>query len=54
MFNVLIGSSALNAISLAMGAYESMTCVSFQQRTNEEDYVQFFEGDGSVCIILHL
>ncbi len=40
------GSSAVNAIRMAMEAYETETCISFVERTNEADYVSFFAGQG--------
>ncbi len=36
----------MNAIRSAMDTYESQTCISFIERTNEEDYVRFFSGQG--------
>ena len=31
-----------------MDAYEDQTCISFQKRTNQEDYIRFFSGNGCV------
>lgn len=42
------GDSAIDAIEAAMNAYEEQTCISFQERTNQEDYVRFFSGNGYV------
>ena len=38
--------NALDAIYSAMEAYNSQTCISFQEKQNEEDYVRFFSGNG--------
>lgn len=42
------GDNAIEAIEDAMDAYEDQTCISFQERTNQEDYVRFFSGNGYV------
>ena len=39
-------SAALSAINEAMTKYQESTCIRFQERRNEEDYVKFFEGNG--------
>ena len=41
-----IGEDARTAIDQAMETYSSQTCISFQERQNEEDYVRFFAGNG--------
>ncbi|CAI8006096.1 Astacin, partial [Geodia barretti] len=29
-----------------MDAYMEQTCITFEERTTQEDYVRFFSGDG--------
>ena len=31
-----------------MDAYMEQTCITFEERTTQEDYVRFFSGDGLV------
>lgn len=31
-----------------MDTYVEQTCITFEERTNQEDYVRFFSGEGYV------
>ena len=42
------GEYAREAILEAMDAYMEQTCITFEERTTQEDYVRFFSGDGLV------
>ena len=53
VFYMSVGEDAVNAITSAMDAYTNQTCIRFQQRQNEEDYVRFYTGNGWECIMLH-
>ncbi|XP_057290143.1 astacin-like metalloprotease toxin 5 [Hydractinia symbiolongicarpus] len=37
------------AIRSAMQAWETKTCIKFVERTNEKDYIQFFDGGFARC-----
>ena len=37
---------ARSAIQAAMDDYTTHTCIRFQQRTNQDDYVRFIQGSG--------
>lgn len=39
------------AIESAMKEWEEKTCIRFVPRTNEKDYVEFFDGSGYVCLV---
>ena len=43
---ILQGEYAREAIQEAMDAYMDLTCISFEERTDQADYVRFFSGDG--------
>lgn len=44
--SVIADSRARSAISAAINAYSSATCIQFYPRNAEKDYVYFFQGDG--------
>lgn len=46
------GDRAIEAIQDAMDVYEVQTCISFQERSNQEDYVRFFSGNGYIYIFI--
>ena len=41
-----VGNSAIGAIQEAMNRYTQKTCIQFIERTNEEDYIRFYRGNG--------
>lgn len=41
-----LSNNARSAISAAINAYSSATCIQFYPRNSERDYVYFFQGDG--------
>lgn len=43
---VIADTKARSAISAAINAYSSATCIQFYPRNSEKDYVYFFQGDG--------
>ena len=45
------GNDAINAIQDAMKVYREQTCITFQERTTQDDYVRFFSGNGYYKIL---
>ena len=47
--HTITGNSAISAIQEAMDRYTEQTCITFEARSDEEDYVRFYSGNGYVC-----
>lgn len=57
MFYSNADDDATNAIQDAMDAYMEQTCITFEERTNQQDYVRFYRGNGyklSACVLYHV